>query len=87
MYTEFPTELVICGFLDMNMLSVPAVFSKHFVIDAEITQDKMGKLLKSLLEDNEIPEEISDEVSKPSFRVLLHGSLKCESKAAVIQLG
>ena len=85
--TEFPTELLICGFLDMNILSAPAVFSKHFLIDAESTQDKMGKLLKSLLEDNEIPEETNDEVSKPSFRVLLHGSLKCESKAAIIQLG
>lgn len=28
-----------------------------------------------------------DETQKPSFRVLLHGSLKCESKSALVKLG
>ena len=85
---DFPAEISICGFLDIGCLSAPGVYSKHFVIDADLDGSRMDKLLKLLLEDR-IPEDVekNPEADKPSFRVLLHGSLKCESKVAVVKLG
>lgn len=86
---EFPQELFICGFLDISVLLAPEVYSKHFLIDSEMTQESLNKLLKTLQQENELTEdetEKSSNYSKPSFRVLLHGSLKCESKVAVVQL-
>lgn len=89
---DFPTELNVCGFLEVNTTSAPAVYSKHFLIDNEFTQrDVLDKLLKNLQSGNEEPSSVEEEdeklSGKPSFRVLLHGSLKCEGKVAVIQLG
>ena len=86
---EYPTEITVCGFLDVNILSAPAVYSKHFVIDTEMDGVRLESLVKCLLE-GKVQSKESDNVSdieKPSFRVLLHGSLKCESKVAVVQLG
>ena len=86
---DFPCELIICGFVDIGVLLAPAVYSKHFLIDAETTQDGLNKLLKTLQQETEVNENGTDKTSinsKPSFRVLLHGSLKCEAKVALVQL-
>ena len=85
--TEFPLEMNICGFLDVGCLSAPSVYSKHFVIDADPDVAKANRLVKVLLEDGNLEEEKRHEAEKPSFRVLLHGSLKCESKVALVRLG
>ena len=85
--TEFPSEMEICGFLDVGCLSAPSVYSKHFVIDADLDITKTNKLVNALLEDVPLDESKNPEAEKPSFRVLLHGSLKCESKVAVVKLG
>jgi hypothetical protein len=75
---DFPGEMVICGFLDINVLLAPAVYSKHFVIDSEISEDDIEKAFKEgSHQANEDGSSIKTANSnKPSFRVLLHGSLK-----------
>lgn len=85
--TDFPSEISICGFLDIRCLSAPGVYSKHYVIDADPDVPKANKLVKLLLNDQPIEDEKRPESDKPSFRVLLHGSLKCESKVALVKLG
>lgn len=83
---EFPSEINICGFLDVGSLSAPSVYSKHFIIDADPDGNRANDLVKLILEDRPIEVEKRPEMDKPSFRVLLHGSLKCEAKVAVVQL-
>ena len=98
--TEFPSEVKICGFIDLGVVSAPAVYSKHFLIDNEFSQpNKLEKFAKKLMgakgkegdgeeEENGGEEREEENMSaKPSFRVLLHGSLKCEAKVAIVQLG
>lgn len=83
---EFPSEISICGFLDLHSLSAPSVYSKHFIIDADPDSNKANDLVQLILDDCPIEIEKRPEMDRPSFRVLLHGSLKCESKVAVVQL-
>ena len=84
---EFASEINICGFLDVDCLSAPPVYSKHFVIDADPDCSKADKIVSLLLENQPFEDEKPQEADKPSFRVLLHGSLKCESKVALVRLG
>lgn len=88
----FPDELNICGFLDTTAISAPPIFSRHFVLDAAVDSECLSKLLEQLKSQKE-PESVpevgsrnSQLVDKPSFRVILHGSLKCESKLALVKL-
>lgn len=88
----FPDELNICGFLDTTAISAPAVLSRHFVLDASVDSECLSRLLEHLRGQKEL--ELLGEVGsknsqladKPSFRVILHGSLKCESKLALVKL-
>ena len=73
---EYPKELTICGFFETSCIPSPPVYAKHFVLDPDIKPEEEGK-----------PGDTSGETQKPSFRVLLHGSLKCESKTGLVQLG
>lgn len=91
---EFPSEIRICGFVDLGVVSAPAVYSKHFLVDNEFSkQDKLEQFMKKLMvkkgkekEEEKEEEEEENMSAKPSFRVLLHGSLKCEAKVAIVQL-
>ena len=89
---NFPTELNIVGFLDVSSISAPPIYSRHFVLDMNVNDNQLQKIITKLKDDNteasavSIKKEDSDITSKPSFRVLLHGSLKCDSKVALIQL-
>ena len=86
---QYPTELVICGFLDITSVSTPPFYSRHFVLDPEGCENTAkpveGGTRASSPEGK--GEGKSNESLKPSFRVLLHGSLKCESKTALVKLG
>lgn len=72
---EYPKELSVCGFLETSCIPSPPVYARHFVLDPDAGS-----------EDERKHSDAAD-TQKPSFRVLLHGSLKCESKAALIKLG
>lgn len=97
----FPNKMDICGFLDNTAIPVPPHYSRHFVLDPEV-DDKLleqqgstaGVLSPTLSSNGEDVKPVgmgsqaaTEEAQKPSFRVLLHGSLKCESKSALVKLG
>ena len=83
---DFPSDIIICGFLDLSVISAPAIYSRHFVLDGEFNSEAVARLMKHLREGAE-EEERNSNKDKPSFRVILHGSLKMESKVAVVRLG
>lgn len=91
---KYPQELRICGFLDTSCLSAPPHYARHFVLDPEMDEKVYEAQLTRLTEgwtgrtkSESEASSLQDESQKPSFRVLLHGSLKCESKAALVKLG
>lgn len=93
---RYPTELSVCGFLDISSVSTPPFYDRHFVLDPEDVHSRSSSNSttpnsifspKTLSPAVEGSEKKTDESQKPSFRVLLHGSLKCESKTALIKLG
>ena len=93
---QYPTEFIVCGFLDISSVSTPPFYSRHFILDPESSEDTAAttgsrgsnsstpKILSPTVEG---AEKKCEESQKPSFRVLLHGSLKCESKTALVKLG
>lgn len=87
---NFPSELNIVGFFDVSSVSAPPVYSRHFVLDMNTSDDQFQKIVAKLKDDNSEANLLTptdpDIMTKPSFRVLLHGSLKCDSKVALIQL-
>ena len=98
---KYPSEFTVCGFLDISSLSTPPFYDRHFVLDpreshsSEKGEDRNAttpSLLSPKLNTQSVntatgEEKKIDESQKPSFRVLLHGSLKCESKTALVKLG
>ena len=88
---EFPQEMLVCGFLDNCSIPAPPHYSRHFVLDPETDRKTMDLELRSPTlssggsDDNKVVSP--EDTQKPSFRVLLHGSLKCESKTALLKLG
>lgn len=91
---QFPREMDICGFLDHSSLPAPPHYSRHFVLDPELDDRALelkspGLLSPTLTESEEKERQaaMAEEAQKPSFRILLHGSLKCESKSALVKLG
>ena len=88
---KFPTELNVCGFVDVSNIHAPPVLSKHLVLDedpilSEPESDTGGaKPCKQKKLENGTAAE-NDESKKPSFRVLFHGSLKINNLLALIQL-
>ena len=79
---QYPNEISICGFIDNGALPAPPHYSRHFVLDpVQLGESfEMGKLERD-------HSKVSEESQKPSFRVLLHGGMKCEAKAALVKLG
>ena len=101
---KYPTEISLCGFLDISSVSAPPFYSRHFVLDpskhsssSSSTTEKNTSTPTTLLSPRPLTPSVAEEASsgekkvdesqKPSFRVLLHGSLKCESKTALVKLG
>ena len=98
---QYPGEIVVCGFIDITALSACPHYARHFVLDPEVGERELeNKLLSptakrqrgmSISSDEKMVVDgnstSNEESQKPSFRVLLHGSLKCESKAALVKLG
>lgn len=90
---QFPGKMDICGFLDNCSIPAPPHYSRHFVLDPEVDEKcfEQGSALLSPTgsEDKSAAggASVTDAAQKPSFRVLLHGSLKCESKSALVKLG
>ena len=89
---QYPHELTVNGFLDIGSITAPPVYARHFVLDPDISDRKPERILSpgstgSSGGGDKKPSESSEESLKPSFRVLLHGSLKCETKAALVKLG
>ncbi len=76
---SYPSEMKVCGFIDISAIPAPPHYSRHFVLDPVKLSDsfELGK---------EKPKPSEEESQKASFRVLLHGGLKIESKAALLKL-
>jgi len=96
MNLEFPQEMLVCGFLDNCSIPAPPHYSRHFVLDPEMDRKTLDLELKSPTMSSGMSSSSSsdnskgfspEDTQKPSFRVLLHGSLKCESKTALLKLG
>ncbi len=87
--SPYPHELSVCGFLDISCLTSPPVYARHFVLDTESEERALEGNWLSLggRKGSESAVSSNQENQRPSFRVLLHGSLKCESKVAVVKLG
>lgn len=90
---KFPTELNVCGFLDVTNIHAPPILSKHLVLDEDpILSDPeadatiTAKPSKQKKLENGATGE-GNESKKPSFRVLFHGSLKINNLLALVQLG
>lgn len=106
---KYPTEITVCGFLDISSISTPPFYARHFVLDPNESpssgrsrsgSDRSEVVTTPSILSPKTPtpsggpggegssEKKAEELqSKPSFRVLLHGSLKCESKTALVKLG
>ncbi len=91
---DFPPEMHVCGFIDNCSIPAPPHYSRHFVLDPDVDRKILEQELKSPTFGPSTPSMsdeskslASEEAQKPSFRVLLHGSLKCESKTALLKLG
>ena len=82
---QYPKELSICGFLDVSCLPAPPIYARHFLLDP-VTDERSLEAMR-LTRGSSKPEVSLEDSQKPSFRVLLHGSLKCESKVALVKLG
>lgn len=87
---QYPKEMVICGFLDIASLPVPPILTRHFVTDSEVDSKALDSMLQpsGKADDSTVvpPKQDDTESGKPSFRVLLHGSLKSDSKVALVKL-
>ena len=99
---KYPNEISVCGFLDVSSIATPPFYARHFVLDPNESGDRGGSVStpSTLLSPRPLTpstpaeggttsssEKKTEETQKPSFRVLLHGSLKCESKVALVKLG
>ncbi|CAH3188476.1 unnamed protein product [Porites evermanni] len=77
---RLPSELSICGFLDVADAGSPPHISRHLVIPVPLSsadaKDKEGG--KDAVKDSE------EDGKTPSFCVLLHGSLKVEKMVAIV---
>ena len=118
---RYPTEISVCGFLDISAMSTPPFYARHFVLDpnelpttanggsggerggegittpSSVVSPKTptpgsASMMSSVGgasggEGGSSEKKAASESQKPSFRVLLHGSLRCESKVALVKLG
>ena len=110
---KYPTEISVCGFLDISSMSTPPFYARHFILDPNESPSssnsgsggsEMVATPTILSPKTPTPsgsggssggggggegstEKKVEDSQKPSFRVLLHGSLKCESKTALVKLG
>lgn len=85
----YPDEIVICGFLDTSCIPVPSLYARHFVLDPPSSSEETARTLSPTSQNGQKRQQTDpvNESQKPSFRVLLHGALKMESKAAIVKLG
>ncbi|XP_022115425.2 integrator complex subunit 14 [Pieris rapae] len=89
-------QLHVIGFISQQDLGTPIALSKHLVIPQAQTNNttnrenydpKTPTKEGSSTDGSTDEENISDPSKVPNFCVLLHGALKVESMAAVVQLG
>lgn len=85
----YPDEVTICGFLDTSCIPVPSLYARHFVLDPPSPSEEPARTLSPTAQNGQKRQQSDpvDRSQRPSFRVLLHGALKMESKAALVKLG
>ena len=81
---RLPTELAICGFLDVSDVGSPPFISRHLVIPVTSTA---GDTKEKEEGNKDSVKEVDEDGKSPSFCVLLHGSLKVEKMVAIVALG
>ncbi|KAJ0181218.1 hypothetical protein K1T71_003303 [Dendrolimus kikuchii] len=90
-------QIQVIGFLQQQELGTPIAISKHLVIpQAQVggntsTRENYGSKTPtkegSSTDSSATEEDMSDPSKIPNFCVLLHGALKVEGMAAIVQLG
>lgn len=83
---KFPNEIVICGFLNISDAGNPPCLSRHLTVPVGPVTTGSEKLSDSKNETVDNVKDQEDDGKKPSFCVLLHGSLKVEKMVAIVQL-
>lgn len=79
-------EIQIVGFLDINDVCSPPVISRHLVLPIGHSKESEDGGAGGVEETDEDP-SAQNAGKRPSFCVLLHGSLKVEGMVALVQLG
>lgn len=86
-------EISICGFLNIDEIASPPVYSRHLILPMPETSIEEFKKwmsfvnLKADISDEELQSMFSDEGRQPSVGVLLHGSMKIANMVALCQIG
>ena len=78
---SMPSTLEVCGFIETSSIYAPPTLSRHLVLDVP-----SGEPPSSTTATGSSEAESKDQSQIPSFRVLLHGSLKVQSMVAVVRL-
>ncbi|XP_013781379.1 integrator complex subunit 14-like [Limulus polyphemus] len=88
---EMSTDILICGFLDINQASNPPALSRHLVLPIppqSLKEEGKAVMMKQDIDASDDDAVVgNDEGKQPSFCVLLHGSLKVEGMVALCHLG
>ncbi|CAG9766259.1 unnamed protein product [Ceutorhynchus assimilis] len=87
--TDFSTQtyniseiIKVCGFIPVPDISSPMALSRHLILP--VSSQKQETSNESGTTDDNL---VSDESNTPSFCVLLHGALKVENRAALVEVG
>lgn len=84
------SELIeVCGFVGVADVGSPMAISRHLILPASSpTKASSPKKQEKSTADLEIIEDdATDEARIPSFCVLLHGALRVENMAALVNIG
>jgi hypothetical protein len=78
---SLPSVLEVCGFVETSNIYAPPTLSRHLVLDVPV-----GETPHTEVANGNTDSDLKDQSQIPSFRVLLHGSLKVQSMVAVVRL-
>ncbi|XP_072397378.1 integrator complex subunit 14 [Diabrotica undecimpunctata] len=83
--THNMSELIeVCGFVSVTDVGSPMAISRHLILPAS-SPTKQENVTKNETEVSE--DDSTDEAKIPSFCVLLHGALRVENMAALVNIG
>ncbi|KAJ8933163.1 hypothetical protein NQ314_014170 [Rhamnusium bicolor] len=79
------SELIeVCGFISVGDVGSPMAVSRHLILPASPPSKQDHVAVKN---EVDVMDDTTEEGKTPSFCVLLHGALKVETMAALVNLG